>query len=160
MAHRSATGANGMEESVVDSTGMKTRNWYEIYVLFIAVGFAADWGLGNKGEVTSLLPSWMRVAWFIGLAAGAAVAVVGELVFTNKSLLIERAALIFLIGLLCAYTAAFVIVGIRISEFVHVSYVAFALLSFAAVHWIRVRQIRKQVSTLFHVYTLLPGVGD
>jgi hypothetical protein len=138
---------------------VKTRNYYEIFVLFIAVGFAASWGLTNTGEVTSVFPAWARMVWFSGLAVGAAVAVVGEMVFTNTALVIERAALLFLTGLIMAYTLAFIIVGIRISSPGHVAYVGFALVVFAAVNYLRARQINKQVRSVYQVYDRLPSVG-
>lgn len=142
-----------------EGAAVKTRNYYEIFVLFITVGFAASWGLTNTGEVTSVFPAWARIAWFSGLAIGAAVAVVGEIVFTNAALVIERAALLFLTGLIMAYTLAFIIAGARVSSVVHVAYVGFALVVFAYVNYVRAQQINKQVRSIYQVYDRLPNAG-
>jgi hypothetical protein len=133
-----------------------TRNYYEIFVLLLTVGFAATWGLSNNGEVTSVFPAWARWVWFGGLALGALVAISGEIVFTNAMLLVERAALIFLTGLIMAYTLAFVLVGIRVSSPGHVAYVGVALGIFAMINYMRAHQINNQVRSIYHVYSKLP----
>lgn len=137
--------------------GTKARNWFEIYLLCIAVGFAGTWGLTNSGEVTSLFPGWARGVWFGGLALGAAVAVIGELIFTNTALMVERAALYFLTGLISAYTLAFLLVGLRSAAIGHVVYVVVALVFFALVNFGRAQQIGTQVRSIGHVYTVLSG---
>lgn len=137
---------------------MKTRNYYEIFLLFLTVGFAATWGLMNNGEVTSVFPAWARTIWFTGLAIGAVLAVGGEIIFTNAALAIERAALLFLTGLIMAYTLAFVLIGVRISSIGHVAYVAAALAIFAFVNYMRARQITQQVRAMCAVYSRLPSI--
>jgi hypothetical protein len=86
----------------------------------------------------------------------AVTAIIGELLLTNLSLLVERAALLFLTGLIMAYALAFIIVGIRTSSFGHVAYVVIALILFALVNGDRARQIRQYVYTLRSVYAQLP----
>jgi hypothetical protein len=135
---------------------MHSRNYYEIFLLLLTLGFAATWGLSNTGEVTSTFPLWTRFIWYAGLALSALIAVIGEAVFTNLFLLIERAALIFMTGLIMAYALAFIIAGIRANAFGHVVYVAAALITFAFVNLDRARQIRQYVIDLTNSYAQLP----
>lgn len=141
----------------MSTQGTTARNWFEIYLLILSVGFAATWGTTNSGEVTSVFPAWARAVWFGGLAIGSAVAVVGELIFTNAALMAERAALYFLTSLISAYMLAFVLVGVRTASWGHVIYVAVALMSFALVNFGRAQQIGTQVRSIYHVYTALTG---
>ena len=136
--------------------GGSGRNYYEIYLLLLTVGFAATWGLTNVGEVTSLFPAWARWLWFGGLAFSAAVAVIGEIIHNSVSIIIERSGLVFLTGLVMAYTLAFVIVGIQTSTPGHVAYVGAALVLFAAVNYARARQIRLALKSTYKVYQQLP----
>jgi hypothetical protein len=136
---------------------MISRNYYEIYLLLLTIGFAGTWGLSNTGEVTSTFPPWARVVWYGGLALSAIAAVIGELLFTNLSLLIERAALLLLTGLVMAYALAFIIVGIRISSVSHVVYVGVALILFAVINYGRARQVRRGMIVLRTAYAALPN---
>jgi hypothetical protein len=102
---------------------------------------------------------WGRLIWYVGLLFSAAVAVVGEMVFTNLSLIVERAALLFMTGLIMAYALAFIIAGIRTSTLGHVAYVALTLILFAVVNFDRTRQIRHYVQGLTRVYATLPTAG-
>ena len=135
---------------------MISRNYYEIYLLLLTIGFAGTWGLSNTGEVTSTFPFWTRMIWYGGLLLSAVVAVAGEIVFSNLSLLIERAALLFMTGLIMAYALAFIIVGFRLSLMGHVAYVSIALILFAGINYGRARQIRRGMIVLNTAYAALP----
>jgi hypothetical protein len=135
---------------------MHSRNYYEIFLLILTMAFAIQFGLTNEGAVTATFPFWARLVWYIGLLFSAVVAVIGEFVFTNLSLVIERAALLFMVGLVMAYALAFIIAGIRTSTFGHVAYVAITLILFAVVNFDRTRQIRHYVQGLTRVYATLP----
>lgn len=133
------------------------RNYYQIFLLLLAVAYAATTGIANSAVVTAGFPAWVRFVWFGGLAAGSGIAILGEAVFTTTSLLaIERPALVFLTGLILAYTLGFVVQGIHTSTIGHVVYVTVALLAFAAVNGSRVLQIRKYGAQLAATFTALP----
>jgi uncharacterized membrane protein len=138
---------------------MHSRNYYEVFLLLLTMAFAVQYGLTNAGVVTATFPLWGRLIWYVGLLFSAAVAVVGEIMFTNLSLIVERAALLFMTGLIMAYALAFIIAGIRTSTLGHVAYVALTLILFAIVNFDRTRQIRHYVQGLTRVYATLPTVG-
>lgn len=135
---------------------VKNRNYFEIYLLLLAAGFAVTSTAKNNLEVTSTMPTWVRFGWLSGLALGSLVAVVGEALFTDASLLIERAALFFLAGLVVAYTAAFVVIGVATSTISHILYVGIALLAFAAIIVDRGRQIQNGINGKKRVFQRLP----
>lgn len=140
------------------------RNYYQIFLLLLAVAYAATTGVANSAVVTADFPGWVRFVWFGGLAAGSGVAVVAEILFTTTSLLVvERPALVFLTGLVTAYTVGFLIRGIHgiavgHTTFGHVGYVTVALLAFAAVNMSRALQIRRYGASLAATFTALPTV--
>lgn len=138
---------------------MHSRNYYEVFLLLLTMAFAVQFGLTNEGAVTATFPLWARLVWYTGLLFGAFVAAIGEILFTNLSLMIERAALVFTTGLVMSYALVFIIAGIRTSTFGHVTYVALALILFAAVNYQRARQIRHYVQGLTRVYATLPTAG-
>lgn len=138
---------------------MHQRNYYEVFLLLLTMAFAVQFGLTNEGVVTATFPFWARLIWYVGLLLSAIVAAIGEMVFTNLALVVERAALLFMTGLVMAYALAFIIAGIRTSTFGHVTYVALALILFAVVNYERARQIRHYIRGLTKVYATLPTAG-
>lgn len=122
------------------------RNWYQIYLLFLAAVFVGfSWISGGEGQViASSFPAWAQGLWYGGLLVGAGLALVGIAMHTITGLLLERASLFFLSGLCASYGLAFLAASAR-SDVFHAAYVVFFVLSFAGVNLLRARQIRRDV---------------
>ncbi|MGH3987823.1 MAG: hypothetical protein ACRDTZ_10945 [Pseudonocardiaceae bacterium] len=122
------------------------RNWYEVYLLVLAVMWVATaWLTGSADQtIVRTFPSWSQHLWYGGLLVGVMVALLGITLASVAGLLVERAALFWLAGLCMAYGLAFWAAADR-SDPYHAAYVVVFVLGFAAVNLARATQIRSAV---------------
>lgn len=131
------------------------RNYYQVYLLLLTAGWAAvNWVTGADGEVIeAAFPSFGRHIFFGGLLGGSVLALMGITLGTLVGMLLERAALFALAGLCGAFG---LLVASR-ADAIHLAYVVPLLLTYAVVHLIRARQVRRDIT---RVRKTLAGLAD
>lgn len=90
---------------------MVRRNWFEAYLLVLALGSGTQGLLGRGGSrtVEASFPAWGQYLWFGGLLAGSLLALAGVALASVVGTLLERAALFLLAGLSGGYTIGAVV---------------------------------------------------
>jgi hypothetical protein len=122
------------------------RNYYEIYLLVLTAGWALyNWVTAADGEtIEAAFPGWGRHIFMGGLLVGSLVALGGIAVGTVVGMLVERAALFALAG----FCGAVGLVVLSRADVGQALYVTPLLLAYAAVHLVRARQVRADISRL------------
>lgn len=128
---------------------MTGRNWHEIYLLVLTIGFALSGWLTSSSEqvITASYPVWSQFVWYGGLIAGASIALVGIALHTLTGLLIERAALFGIAGLCGAYGMAFLATAGRADPF-HAVFVVVLVGVYAAINLARAFQVRRDIDQI------------
>ena len=119
------------------------RNYYEVYLLVLTIGWAImSWLVGDGEAIASVFPGWGRIVFFGGLIASSALALVGIALGTLVGMLIERAAM-FSLSALCVCFAIVVGAGADVAQSF---YVVPLLLTYGVVHFHRAHQIRRDIN--------------
>jgi hypothetical protein len=138
------------------------RNWFEFYLLVLTLAWAIfSWVIGDGEVVAMLFTQVGRHIWFAGLIVSSALALVGIITGTVTGLLLERAALYFLAGLLGWVGVAFLSFAAKINA-LHLVYVTPLLLIAAAVMLSRTWQIRRDLNRIrqhLAAMSSIPGPG-
>ena len=122
------------------------RNYYEIYMLLLTAGWVLfNWVTDADGEtIEAAFPGWGRHILLGGLLVSSLIALGGIAVGTVVGMLVERAALSALAGL-CGAVGVLVL---NRADLAQALYVVPLLLAYAAVHLVRVRQVRNDIARI------------
>lgn len=136
------------------------RNWFEFYLLVLTAAWAIfAWIVGDGETVAVLFTSVGKELWFAGLIASSVLAIIGIITGTVTGLLIERAALYLLAGLLGWVGLAFLSYATAVNA-LHLLFVTPLLLIASAVMLTRTWQIRRdlnRIRTRLRALRQMPG---
>ncbi|MGH3693229.1 MAG: hypothetical protein ACRDRX_04385 [Pseudonocardiaceae bacterium] len=118
------------------------RNYYEVYLLLLTLGWAImSWIVGDGEAIASVFGTAGRVVFFGGLILSSALALTGIAMGSLTGMLIERAAM-YTLSALCVCFAIVVAFGADLAQSL---YVVPLLATYGVVHYHRTHQVRRDI---------------